>query len=76
MSSVWVLIEFNFHCFLFLHFCECLCKPLEMSSVHLFLVNLSSLKLTSINYEVAVEIVQYYGLIGKKTDDVICLFLP
>jgi hypothetical protein len=47
-----------------------------MSSVHLFLVNLSSLKLTSINYEVALEIVQYYGLIGKKTDDVICLFLP
>jgi hypothetical protein len=44
-----------------------------MSSVYLFLVTLSSLKLTSINYEVAVEIVQYYGLIGTKTDDVICL---
>jgi hypothetical protein len=44
-----------------------------MSSLHPFLVNLSSLKLTSINYEVAVEIMQYYGLIGKKTDYVICL---
>jgi hypothetical protein len=44
-----------------------------MSSVHPFLVNLSSLRLTSINHVVAVEIMQYYGLIGKKTDDVICL---
>jgi hypothetical protein len=43
-----------------------------MSSLHPFLVNLSSLKLTSINYEVAAEIMQYYGLISKKTD-VICL---
>jgi hypothetical protein len=44
-----------------------------MFPMHTFLQNLSSFTLGCINEEVALQVFEYHGIIGKKTDVIICV---
>jgi hypothetical protein len=48
-------------------------RAIKMIPIHPFVENLSTFKFGAITREIALDIFEYYGIIGKKTDQVICI---